>query len=431
MLEIRLLGKFAVAVDGRPVDLPLRAAQSLLAYLALSPGTPHRREQLAGLLWPDMDEATAKGNLRHILWRLRKALGPTDVILADELTLTFDPAADVWLDAWVVGAKLPAGASTDDFISAVSAYGGELLPGFYDDWVVLERERLQAAFEQKMGTLLDCLLSTQRWADVLEWGERWIALGHTPEAAYRALIITHGSQGDSAAAAAAYRRCLEALRSSLGVEPSAETRTALDATGRTKPASGPSHNLPAHLNRFVGRETEMAEIKTRLAGCRLVTLTGAGGIGKTRLALQVAGELQATFPHGVRWVELAPLSDSALVPQAIAAALALNLRPGVPVPVALSNYLQTKNLLLVLDNCEHFRGRAADDDRRGFRDGPAMALAASHTNILAVSPALVPYSFGVSCGLRAKMAWVSSSSVTCSFLAGSYFTLTRTPSLSR
>ncbi len=71
MLKIQLLGRFAVSVDGRPVDLHLRAAQSLLAYLALSAGRAHRREQLAGLLWPDADESSAKGNLRHTLWRLR------------------------------------------------------------------------------------------------------------------------------------------------------------------------------------------------------------------------------------------------------------------------------------------------------------------------------------------------------------------------
>ena len=180
MLEIRLLGKFAVTAHGRPVELPLRAAQSLLAYLALTPGTPHRREQLIGLLWPEADEPSARRNLRHSLWRLRKALGSPDVILADDIVLTFDAAADYWLDTQVVAHKLPAEASADDLIAAVSVYGGELLPGFYDDWVMLERERLQAAFEQKMGALLERLQAAGRWAEVLEWGEHWIAQGQTP-----------------------------------------------------------------------------------------------------------------------------------------------------------------------------------------------------------------------------------------------------------
>jgi DNA-binding SARP family transcriptional activator len=148
MLEIRLLGKFAVMTEGRPVDLPRRATQSLLAYLALAAGTPFRREQLAGLLWPDADETSAKGNLRHTLWQLRKALGPQEIIIADDLTLMFDPAVDYWLDAQRIGQKLAPGASAEELIAAVSVYGGELLPGFYDDWVMLERERLQAAFEQ-------------------------------------------------------------------------------------------------------------------------------------------------------------------------------------------------------------------------------------------------------------------------------------------
>ncbi len=228
MLIVQLLGRFTVSVDGKVIDLPLRSAQTLLAYLILTVGKLHRREQLAGLLWPDTDEASAKGSLRHTLWRLRKALGPRDGLMVDDLSIGFDPHADYWLDAQALSARPAPDASVDALLKVVSAYEGELLPGFYDDWIVLERERLRTSYEAWMAQLLEKLQAEQRWADVLEWGERWIAFGHTPEAAYRALIVAHVQRGDSAAAALTYRRCVDALRTDLGVDPSPQTRATYD-----------------------------------------------------------------------------------------------------------------------------------------------------------------------------------------------------------
>src|SRR5437870_863832 len=105
MLELRLLGQVEVRVGREVVLLPSRPAQSLLAYLALSAGTAHRREKLAGLLWPDTDENNARSNLRHALWRIRKAIETDQVatpfLLTDELAVSFNAGADYWLDAAV------------------------------------------------------------------------------------------------------------------------------------------------------------------------------------------------------------------------------------------------------------------------------------------------------------------------------------------
>src|ERR687887_492332 len=116
---------------------------------------------------------------------------------------------------------------------------------------------------------------------------------------------------------------------------------------------GRRHNLPALLTGFIGREREIAEIKRLLLQVRLLTLTGAGGCGKTRLALQVAGELEREYPDGIWVVELAALSDPSLVPQAVASALGLGEAPGRPLTATLAESLRRKQLLLVLDNCEH------------------------------------------------------------------------------
>ncbi len=225
MLEVRLLGQFEVNKEGERIDIPSRPAQSLLAYLILRAGTAHRREKLAGLLWPDSDEKNARGNLRHAIWRLRQAIG-AEYIPSDKISLSFDADREYWLDSAVV--EREGQSSTDELMGDLAVYGGELLPGFYDDWTVLDRERLRAVFEGKIQTLLDKLLAEQRWQEASEWGERWIALGHVPEPAYRSMMIAAAGMGDAASVAEIYRRCEGALRMELGVEPSDRTRRAYE-----------------------------------------------------------------------------------------------------------------------------------------------------------------------------------------------------------
>src|SRR5258705_8226447 len=114
-----------------------------------------------------------------------------------------------------------------------------------------------------------------------------------------------------------------------------------------------NHNLPYQLTSFIGREQEIVQLEELVTANRLVTLTGAGGAGKTRLAIEVASRLVDAFPDGVWLVELAALSDPRLVPQAVAHALGVNEQPARPVIETLSDYLASKKLLLVLDNVEH------------------------------------------------------------------------------
>src|SRR6266498_1869019 len=126
--------------------------------------------------------------------------------------------------------------------------------------------------------------------------------------------------------------------------------------GQADRASKPKHNLPYQLTSFVGREQEIAQLKELVAANRLVTLTGAGGAGKTRLAIEVASRLIDAFPDGAWLVELAALSDPRLVPQTVAQALGVKEQPTRPVIDTLSDHLASKKLLLVLDNVEHLLG---------------------------------------------------------------------------
>src|SRR6266516_3043119 len=245
MLQIRLLGQFDVRNDGKRVVISSRAGQSLLAYLALTAGTPHRREKLAGMLWPDTSDENARKHLRQELWRIRKAIStqqPTaaDYLIADEFTLTFNPEADYWFD--VAQMERPS-HDLQSLISNLSLYQGELLPGFYEDWILLERERIQTIFESKMEQLVEQLVVAERWTAVQEQSERWLALGNTPEAAYRALMLSYSARGDMAKVGSIYQRCVDELRDQFGVEPSAETHALYN--GLLKGAQAPRRTKTA------------------------------------------------------------------------------------------------------------------------------------------------------------------------------------------
>ena len=239
MLQIRLLGQFDTRVDGKRVTIPTRAAQSLLAYLVLTAGTPHRREKLAGIFWPETSDENARKNLRQELWRIRKGISTQgsfekDYFLADELTLTFNGEADYWLD--VAQVERPD-TDLQSLTTNLALYQGELLPGFYEEWISIERERVQAIFENRMAQLLEQLITNERWVAVEEWGERWLALSGAREPAYRALMLASGARGDMAKVASLYKRCTDELLEQLGVEPSAETRALYD--GLLKGAKAP------------------------------------------------------------------------------------------------------------------------------------------------------------------------------------------------
>src|SRR6266498_1091731 len=230
MLQIRLLGQFDVRVDGKRVAISSRAGQSLFAFLVMTTGTAHRREKLAGMFWPDTSEENARKNLRQELWRIRKAISAQqpradNYLLAEEFTISFNRHADFWID--VMQLDRPD-IDPQSLISNLSLYQGELLPGFYEDWIALERERIQAIFDAKMEQLLAQLVATERWTAVQEHAERWLALGNALEPAYRALMLAYGARGDLVKVSSLYQRCIEELDEKFGLEPSAETRALYD-----------------------------------------------------------------------------------------------------------------------------------------------------------------------------------------------------------
>lgn len=371
MLEVKLLGQFEVRLDSQPVEIPSRPAQSLLAFLILNIGTAYRREKVAGLLWPDSSENNARNNLRQALWRIRKSIGD-GYLQADKMSITFTAEKNFWLDAQVLEMATASNAPVDVLEEAVSIYEGELLPGFYDPWVSLERERLQGVFEQKIQRLLQLLIKEGRWDDANQWAERWISFGQSPEPAYRVLMTSAAGRGDQAGVVAAFHRCVKAIEEDLGVEPSHETLElyekltsgeAIFQANKKDVRAGPPVQLPHHLTPFIGRQEELASLSKLLADpdVRLQTILGPGGIGKTRLAIEAARAQAESFADGVYFISLASVDDTGFITSQIADVLKVQFHlrhkredwNNDTQIEQLHAYLKEKQLLLLLDNCEH------------------------------------------------------------------------------
>jgi predicted ATPase/DNA-binding SARP family transcriptional activator len=416
VLEIHLLGHFSLKSSGDPVEISSRSAQSLLGYLLLNRGIAHRREKLAGLLWPDATEANARSYLRKALWQVRKSLveensGGEEYLIVDDLTITFNSNANYWLDVDVLESSNEETSSVEEQIESVSVYQGELLPGFYEDWVILERERLQALFEHKLQVLLDRFVEEGRWSETLDWGERWIALGSVPEPAYRAMLIAYAALGDNAKVVGTYDRCVQTLREELGVEPSEQTRELYEQilsgkviishrsqipikihTDEIETDSSPQEtsdrrvsNLPVPLTSFIGRKDEIKEIRNKLLESRLLILSGAGGSGKTRLAIQVADEMRGMFRDGMRWIDLGAIIDPNLVPQVIAKVLRVREVSHQSLMESLANSLQSKEILLVLDNCEHLLDACAQLTEFLLKACPSLKILATSREVLGIA----------------------------------------------
>ncbi|MBI4790440.1 MAG: tetratricopeptide repeat protein, partial [Chloroflexi bacterium] len=332
-----------------PVRFATRKTESLLAYLVLHP-EPHPREKLAALLWGDSPDELARHSLRNALTAVRKILG--DVFFSDRETVQIKPDHLISVDAHQFEQ-----AAADNPQLAITLYPGDLLPEFYDDWTAAPRERLRTLYLDTLAQLIHQARADGNYDRAIELARQLLASDPADEPAHQHLIFCLAITGNRVAALAQYEECVRILHAELNVEPSNET-TALyrrikeEETGTKARAALPT-NLPIPLTSFVGRQHELAELRHLLNTERLVTLLGSGGCGKTRLSIQVAGEFVETMPDGVWWVDLAALSDPALVAQRVAQCLGVREIANQSLDETLAEFLQAKQLLLVFNNCEH------------------------------------------------------------------------------
>ena len=386
-LTIGLLGRPSITCAGQPLELRLRKELALLAFLAAEQEHRHSREALAGLLWPDDPEETARNNLRVVLAGLRRQLGAAGAgcLAADRQHVRFVPESEHALDvrafrellaavrAHAHGAAERCEACVARLAEAADLYQGEFLAGFslsdsppFDEWATVMREHLHQQQLQAVEMLTTAAELRGDHAAQVGYARRQLALEPWREVAYAQLMRGLWASGQRSAALDQYETCRRILADELGLEPSPELATLAEqlraatsprvaappaATPDLKPA--PRYQLPAELTSFVGRDEQIAAIADALDGARLVTLTGPGGCGKTRLAIRVAAEVANRYADGLRLVELASLDDPALLLQAVAAALGLRESSGRPLRQLLADELQDRQLLLLLDSCEH------------------------------------------------------------------------------
>ncbi len=370
-LRLYLLGDFRLERDRQPVHLSTRKVESLLAYLVLHRDVPQSRQYLAFQFWPDSSEGQARTNLRQLLHGLRQTLPESDqFVQADAQTLQWRGDAPFRLDVSEFEEALAQANAAEKhgnphalrvaLEQASAIYQGDLLPSRYDDWILPERERLRQVFMETLERLMLLLESQGEPRAAIVHAQRLLRHDPLREETYRGLMRLYAACGDRAGALRIYHTCATVLERELAVEPSAATREAyaqllkVDMQARPVMPPQPSNtNLPVPLTSFVGREAEMTEVRHLLQTTRLLTLTGPGGCGKTRLALEAATNLLDEYSDGVWWIELAALSDTALVPQAVATALGVREQSGRPLLETLTDFLRAKQLLLLLDNCEH------------------------------------------------------------------------------
>jgi predicted ATPase/DNA-binding SARP family transcriptional activator len=361
-VHVSLLGGFSVTVNGEPVPdrWRLRKAKTLVKLLALAPGHRLRREVVVDRLWPDTEPQVAANNLHQIVHTIRRMMGPESITISDDV-VRLCPAGGLTVDVDQferAAATARSGGQITELQAALELWTGPLLPeDEYASWADDHRERL---------TETHGAIATLLGAKLVEQGETEAALAlleplasqrPTDEHLHRVLIEALAELGRRWEAIESYERLRDALDDAYAAEPESQTKALyrrLLTGGKPMPATA-LHNLPGSTTSFVGRRRLLTELSASLGRTRLLTLAGVGGVGKSRLALEL-GRLASADPDfgdGVWLVELAGVQDPEVVASTVASALRITLRSGSPPTTALAEQLASRALLLIMDNCEH------------------------------------------------------------------------------
>ncbi len=379
---VSLTGHAAARLAAGEVSFVPDKRFQLLAYVAYA-GGPVGRERAAFLFWPDSGTATSRQNLRGLLQRLH-TLPFTPGLEVTNHYLRWDVPTDV--------AAFEAAAARGDLSSALAAYGGPLLQGLdgdedgeFAEWLEIEREHLHARWRDLALRRLS-ELSPEDAAEAPDLLRRLLESDSLDEEAVRVYLQAMARLGQPAAAERAFRDLAARLQREMGLEPTSETVAAYLAAKASRPAAATRppvavalppqgtagslvdvdpalafHRPPAPSTSFVGRRQEMADVGALLRDptCRLVSLLGPGGVGKTRLALAVAQASAGDFDHGAAFVPLDGLTSAEEVMPAIAAALGLGHVSAGDLEKQAGRLLSDRSVLLVIDNFEHVLPAAA------------------------------------------------------------------------
>jgi predicted ATPase/DNA-binding SARP family transcriptional activator len=408
-LKLFLFGSPRLERDGAPLPLKRRKAVALLTYLAMT-GEVHNREALAALFWPDYDASRGRAYLRRDLAEINTLLGE-GWLMADREQIGLDRSANLWVDvarfqqllATCQAHDHPVNEVCPDCLSllaeAVELYHGDFLAGFtlpdaadFDEWQFFQTESLRQALAEALEKLVGGYCVQGEFKQAVPYARRWASLDPLHGPAQQQLMQVYAWAGQQAAALRQYDEYARILDEEIGVSPDEEIIALYEAVKAKQlpplPQAGeqgskgaeeeerhdtevslaslhsctpvPPHNLSAQSTPFIGREAELTDVQQLILNgseCRLLTLIGPGGIGKTRLAIQaawqVATEAIEAFPYGIYFIPLAPVGAAEFLVQTIAEALHFSFYTGSSPKTQLLNYLCEKEVLLILDDFEH------------------------------------------------------------------------------
>jgi predicted ATPase/DNA-binding SARP family transcriptional activator len=364
--NLQLLGPVRVlSPDGDVPRFRSQRTMALLGYLVAEQRAVSR-DTLAALFWPDETLSKGRGSLRRELHNLSQIL--PDCWEMDRLAVQFAPADHTAVDLF----RFLEFEQTEQWTEAAALVRGDFLEGLYLDdnlefetWLLGERERWRQRAENVLTRVVELHTRQAAYTAALDSARTLLQLTPWNEAIHRQVMLLLARTGQRGAAMKQYALCQTTLQEELGVAVSAETTALYERIKRS--ATFLMHNIPALTTPLIGRARELSQLEGWLDDpqVRLITITGAGGMGKTRLSLALAqGEAQAwenpaqsgvRFQDGVYFIPMVSLSDTAQIVSAIANVLHFTLQgqDSRTPEQQLFGYLQNKQLLLILDNLEH------------------------------------------------------------------------------
>lgn len=376
MLKIVTLGGLSITLDEKLVEgFVSRKAEALLVYLAAHP-REHPRESLADLLWDDLPQKLSLSYLRTALSSLQKQLAP--YLQVTRHSIAINPESDYWIDITELNGALDTAdthweqraafshATASALEQALKLYHGEFLQGFYarngrqfEDWMLMEQERLRNRVQEAYYRLGNHYFERNMLKAAAAHTAQALKMDPLWEEAHRQMMLILAHSGQRSAAIAQYETCCERLKEELDIEPEEQTTAIYKAIVAGKISAIDMRRstiaLPIVGAPFIDRPDELREIAAKLdrPECRLLTLIGPGGVGKTRLALEYARQVYDDYRDGVSFVSYTGVHEPGRILETIASVLGVDFTGDFSSEANLVRYLREREIMLVLDNFEN------------------------------------------------------------------------------